>query len=91
MMSRSIAFFLLGCTAVLSVQSLGCGGDDGKAESPGKSEAEIKDPDCLAITKACHTFDEGDGEASDCHVTAHEDVGAECKKVRTSCLKACAN
>jgi hypothetical protein len=91
MKSRSIAFFLLGCTALLSVQSVGCGGDDGKEDSSGKSEAEIKDPDCLAITKACHDFDSGDGEASDCHITAHEDKGPACKKVRASCLKACAD
>ena len=91
MKSRAIAFLLLGCTAVLTAQSLGCGGDDGKDDSTGKSEEQIKDPDCLAISAACHDVDTGKGETSTCHETAHHDNGAECKKIRTECLKACAD
>ena len=93
MNGRSISSFLLVCTLILAAGA-GCGGSDGdgdgdKDSTEGSAAEGIKNADCVALSEACHEFDEGAGEASECHAIAHNDVAAPCKQARTRCLAAC--
>ncbi len=72
-------------TAVLALAALlsGCGG--AQAAPPQDDSA------CREIGQACHGADSGQGEAHECHVSAHATWSpAECADHRDHCLSVCA-
>lgn len=87
--SQPVAMLVFALCCSCLAAALGCGGgkDDDASSS---AEENLKDPDCQAITQACHDADDGNGEVSKCHTTAHADQGPACKQARVSCLALCA-
>ncbi len=73
--------------AVLALVGLACG--CGGVETTSGASAH-DDSVCSEIGHACHDADSGDGEAHDCHVSAHTVwTPAECAQQRDHCLTAC--
>lgn len=47
------------------------------------------DEDCQAIMDVCHGVDMGEGEISECHTIAHDNVAADCLAEQDRCIAVC--
>jgi len=76
------------CLAFGSVGLVGCGEEE--EEDVHGEDHDPESPSCAEIMDLCHSADEGEGPAHDCHEVAHADVEADCAPEKEACLEICA-
>ncbi|MCB9508099.1 MAG: hypothetical protein H6698_08775 [Myxococcales bacterium] len=81
--TRSSSVVAIAATAALTA-FVACGDDDHDHDDDHDLSA-----DCAAIVEACHTVDDGSGDEHYCHLSAHENIEAECATQRASCVAIC--
>lgn len=72
----------------------GAGGHAGSGHGAGGSHdgghGEGEEPDCKAISSACHDVDGLSEQAAECHHVGHENDAAACADAKEDCLAHCA-